>query len=162
MSAPKTAAARTRLSQLRHSLVHGMIALIDVDAKRYNQNKFPNPDGKTAICTTPYCAAGFLIQAKDQKLFERICKREAKGGHVDWDMEAKKVLKLYKYRVASNYKLNEVNTGVLFAGTDFWPYRFSDAYRTAKGPRNRFKVMKALWAEFLKHSDAELGVVTAQ
>lgn len=32
MSAPKTAAARIRLSQLRHSLVHGMIALIEQNA----------------------------------------------------------------------------------------------------------------------------------
>lgn len=142
--------ANAKLSALRHKLVNKMIELVAADVTRYNQNRFPEARqrGSITVCGTPYCAAGFLIEAKSARLFKQLCKLQADPDSrgVSWFNEAQKV-------IAVGYDEAES----LFGGVTAWPGKFSSRYYRAATARGRFSAFKARWKQWLKEQDKQLA-----
>jgi hypothetical protein len=143
-----------------------MLALIEEDKAKYNQRTFPTVEG-TGVCGGVFCAAGFLILAKSQRLFTKLCKLTDKYQHdgTQYDVHTHTPWFVWGHSAGQLLKITAHEEHTLFGLPGEWPEKFYEMYDAAKyraterGQINaRYKALKARWVHWLKESDKALGI----
>lgn len=134
--------------------IRKMIAAVLAEPKMYDQELFPSPNNG-AVCDTPFCAAGHLIEAKSPRLFARLCKQKYKGEAVGWENEAMKILGL---------EMDMYVWFKLFGSYVTWPDKYRKMYGSSHNKKTalvkamvRAKAFAAFWEEVIA-TDASIAL----
>lgn len=147
------------------ALINTMIARVLSEPKQLNQNSFPETptsiydiktdtyvDVPVAICNTPFCAAGHLVQIAKPRHFKKLLIEQfqaAQAGNAEpfnWEIEALKVLGLKPTGDPSEF----FGYGKVFGSTwGYWPEKYSDQYSLAKTARGKARAFANLWKKFV-------------
>lgn len=162
-----------KLSTLRHKLVLGMLQLAAVDKSNYNQSTFPQLV-TGGVCSTVFCAAGFLALAKSPVYFKKRCKEMARLAYAgrygnfatsNYILDSVSAWEFWAVSSADLLKMDHNVAAQYFDMPFNWPPKFAKQYidargkTTEKGRTNaRYAAFKALWLNWLKKTDKELGV----
>lgn len=156
--------ADLQLSARRHKYINRMFELVDEDQSKYDQGNFPTPTVETGVCGAPFCAAGFLVLAKSQALFKRLCLRSLEVIQTVDDFSQ---ASLWTVWASAGSKLLGIRDSVesytdasrLFGMPWGWPSRYAKMYQHAKTDAGRVRAFKAQWRNWLKQQDREAGIL---
>lgn len=148
-----------KLPKRVHAIVNKMLDLMKAERKLYNQGAFPAPTSEDfgvpnapIVCNTPFCAAGFVVMAKSERLFRELSKQDYNDGSVSWETEAAHIIGIpLDSGVTASY--DEVYS--LFGSAGSWPEKYAERYRRATTPMARVNVATARWKAWLKAEGQE-------